>query len=164
MGSGAAEKMTRVTTIVILFLLGAAGPSEQEVRYFPSILYGQILVGPGASRYETIFTITARTRIPVSVELFTDKGEPMEASFVDQHGEIATTASSFRFFLNGEQPLQIKLQPSADESGQDVFIRTGWATFRSAGDIEVWALVRVLTPEGKLIEKHVLAAEKPSIG
>ena len=64
---------------VLLLLL----PFGEEVRYFPSILYGHILIGTGTSRYETVFTITASNETRVTVNVFTDKGEPMNASFID---------------------------------------------------------------------------------
>ena len=48
--------------------------SGKEIRYFPSILYGQILAGPGMSKYETVFTVSAKKETRATLQLFADKG------------------------------------------------------------------------------------------
>jgi hypothetical protein len=142
-------------------LTAGAASSSEDVRHVPSIVYGQILLGPGASRYETIFTVTSRKGISATLDLFTDRGEPMEASFVDSKGVVASTDSTFRFFMNPNQPVRIKVQLPPHALQEDVALKTGWANFHSTEELEVWALVRILKPDGTLIDKHVLPSEKP---
>lgn len=153
--------MFRSVLLSVALIAGGASETRDEIRHFPSIVYGQILLGPGASRYETVFSVTSRKSLPASLELFTDNGVPMIASFVDQTGEVTTSDSTFRFFLAAGQPIRIKLQLTSEDAKEDVALRTGWANFRAAEDLEVWALVRILKPDGKLIDKHVLTSEKP---
>lgn len=151
--------MARLSGLLFIFLMGSG-----EVRHFPSIIYGQILVGPGASRYETIFTIAAKKEGQVTLELFTDDGEPMQASFVDPRGETASTDSSFRFLLTANHPLQIKLQLPPDDLKEDVVLKTGWANFKSSDEMDVRALVRILRPDGTVLDRHVLLSQKPPQG
>src|SRR5262245_42198870 len=105
----------RIAALILAILLGSSADKGEQVRHFPSIVYGQILLGDSASKYETIFTITAKKNAPATVDLFSDKGEPMEASFLDSRGDEATTDTSFRFVLVAGQPLQIRLRITADE-------------------------------------------------
>jgi hypothetical protein len=144
-----------------LLLLSSFG---KEVQYFPSVLYGHILIGPGTSRYETIFAITARKETRATLELFTDKGEPMQASFTDEHGKAASTGNSFEFFLTPDRPVAIRLALAAEDMAEDVAVKTGWATFQSSEEIEVAAVVRITTPEGKILSRHVLGAQKAITG
>ena len=146
--------------ISLCLLLSTANP----VEYFPSILFGHILVGPGVSRYETVFTITARQETRSTLSLFTDAGEPMKASFIDEQGKAASTSHSFEFFLMPDRPVKIRLGLPSDEASDDVAVKSGWATFRSTGEIQVTALVRITTPDGKLVTRHVLGSEKPPAG
>ena len=151
-----------LSCFVAMLLTASFGPgSGEEIRHLPSIVYGQILLGPGASRYETIFTVTSRKGVSATLDLFTDRGEPMEASFVDSAGVVASTDSTFRFFLTANQPVRIKVQLPPDDMQEDVALKTGWANFRSSEELDVWALVRILKPDGTLIDKHVLLSEKP---
>jgi len=146
---------------ILASLLALPADTHEEVRHFPSIVFGQIMLGPGASRYETIFTVTSKTEVPARVDLFTDNGEPMQASFVDSGGSVASTDSSFRFFLTANHSVRIKVQLTPDDMKEDVSLRTGWANFRSSDDLDVWALIRILRPDGTVIDKHVLLSEKP---
>ena len=154
--------MLRALSLVMMMLAAGRAGDPTTVRHFPSIVYGQILLGPGASRYETIFTVTSKKEVGVTLDLFTDKGQPMEASFLDADGTVTSTDSTFRFFVTGGQPVRIKVQLSPDDLKEDVALKTGWANFRSTEDLDVWALVRILKPDGTLIDKHVLLSEKPS--
>jgi hypothetical protein len=154
--------MLRAISLVMMLLVGGKGGDPATVRHFPTIMYGQILLGPGASRYETIFTVTSKKKVEVTLDLFTEKGQPMEASFVDQDGAVAVTDSTFRFFLPADQPVRIKLQLSPQELKEDVALKIGWANFRSTEDLDVWALIRIVKPDGTLIDKHALLSEKPS--
>jgi hypothetical protein len=153
--------MLRMVSLIVAVILGGSLETREEVRHFPSIVYGQILLGPGASRYETIFTVTSRREVSAILDLFTDKGEPMMASFADSYGNVTSTDSTFRFFLAAGQPLKIKVQLPPDDLNADVALKTGWANFRSVEDLDVWALVRILKPDGTLVSKHVLLSEKP---
>src|SRR5437773_89278 len=119
--------MLRITSCILAFVLAGTAGANEEVRHFPSIVYGQILLGPGASRYETIFTVTCRKGSAATLDLFGETGEPMEASFVDSNGAVASTDSTFRFFLNPNQPVRIKVQLAPDDLQQDVALKTGWA-------------------------------------
>src|SRR5262245_39939738 len=150
----------RVAALILAMVFGSTADKGEQVRHFPSIVYGQILLGPRASKYETIFTVTARTRAPATLDLFNEKGEPLKASFLDPRGEEAGSDTSFRFVLVAGQPLQIKLRITADELKDDVAFRTGWANFHSTEDLEVWALIRIMKPDGTLIDKHVLLPER----
>jgi hypothetical protein len=153
--------MIRIVAALLLFAYGPAADTEQ-VRHFPSIVFGQILLGPGASRYETIFTVTARKTGLATLDLYNENGVPLQASFVAADGNVASTNSTFRFFLSAGQPVQVKVQLTPDEFYEDIALKTGWANFRSLNEIEVWALVRILKPNGTLIDKHVLQSQKPS--
>jgi hypothetical protein len=148
-------------TIALLWLSTSQGAAPQ-VWYFPNILYGHILTGSGSSRYETVFTAVSQKETRARLALFTDRGGPMRASFVDEKGERASAGDSFEFFLSPERPVKIKLQLSPEEILEDVAVKTGWATFRAAGDIEVSALVRVTALDGKVLNAFLLNAEQPS--
>jgi hypothetical protein len=154
----------RIATLILAIVLGGISDKGEPVQHFPSIVYGQILLGPGASKYETIFTITARKSAPATLDLFNDNGAPMEASFLDPRGDEAGSDTSFRFVLVAGQPLQIKLRITADELKEDVVLRTGWANFHSTAELDVWALVRIVKPDGTLINKHVLLPERAPTG
>src|SRR5689334_14606385 len=136
----------------------------REIRYFPSILYGHILAGPGTSKYETVFTVSAKKAARATLQLFGDKGEHIEASFVDELGKSAGTGHSFEFFMTAERPVIIRLTLMPDQTVNDVVVMTGWATFESSDDIDVAAVVRITTLDGKLINRHVIAAERPPAG
>ena len=150
--------MKAVVAVVLLLSVG------NKVEYFPSILFGHILIGPGMSRYETIFVVTAKEKTRSRLTLFSDRGEAMKARFVDEEGNVASVGSAFEIFLVPGRPVKIKLALPPDESSDDVAVRTGWATFTSSGEIEVSALVRITTPDGKLITKHVLGSQRPPAG
>ena len=137
--------------------------SGKEIRYFPSILYGQILAGPGMSKYETVFTVSAKKETRATLQLFADKGERMEATFVDELGKAAGTGHSFELFLAPGRPVRIRLALMPDQAGSEVAVMTGWATFESTENIDVVAVVRITTPDGKLINRHVLAPEEPAL-
>ena len=154
--------MLRALSLVMMLLVAGKGGDPATVRHFPSIVYGLILIGPGAARYETIFTVTSKKEVAVTLDLFTDIGEPMEASFVGSDGTVTVTDSTFRVFLTAGQPVRIKVQLSPEELKEDVALKIGWANFRSTEDLDVWALVRIVKPDGTLIDKHVLLSEKPS--
>lgn len=158
--------MRRLLTVLAaaVLLASPANGREEVVRYFPSILYGQILVGPGASIYETTFRIVSRKRTGATVELYTDKGEPLAASFADVDGTVAVSDTRFRFMLTPDRAIRIKVQLLEAELTEDVAIRTGWATFRSTEDIEVHAIVRIISPEGKVLSRHVLSAQTTTPG
>ena len=138
--------------------------SGKEIRYFPSILYGQILAGPGTSKYETVFTVSARTETRATLQLFADKGERMNASFVDESGASASAGHSFEFFLTPERPVKIRLTLGPEQVDEQVAVMSGWATFESSEEIAVMAVVRITTPDGKLITRHVLGSERPPAG
>jgi hypothetical protein len=148
---------------IVLALLMLALPGR-EIRYFPSILYGQILAGPGTSKYETVFTVSAKKEARATLHLFGDKGERIEASFVDESGKSASTGHSFEFFIAADRPVIIRLTLMPDQTANDVAVLTGWATFESSDDIDVVAVVRITTPDGKLINRHVIAPERPPAG
>jgi hypothetical protein len=154
----------RIAALILAILLGSSADKGEPVQHFPSIVYGQILLGERPSRYETVFTITAKKSAPATVDLFNDKGEPMEASFLDPRGDEAATDTSFRFVLVANQPLQIRLRITADELKDDVVFRTGWANFHSTEELDVWAVVRIMKPDGTLIQKHVLLPERAPTG
>ena len=136
----------------------------REIRYFPSILYGHILAGPGTSRYETVFTVSSKKEARATVQLFGDKGERIEASFIDEFGKTASSGHTFEFFMAPERPIVIRLTLMPDQIGNDVAVMTGWATFESSAEIDVVAVVRITTPDGKLINRHIIASEKPPMG
>jgi hypothetical protein len=136
----------------------------REARYFPSIVYGQILIGAGTSRYETVFTLVAEKETRATLGLFTERGEPMNASFVDAEGRSAKTGSSFECYLVPDRPVQIRLALAPDEAEEDVAVKTGWATIQSSEELEIGAVVRITTPDGKLLTRHVLASQKAPIG
>ena len=138
--------------------------SGGEIRYFPSVLYGQILVGTGMSKYETVFTVSARKETRAALRLFADKGQEMSASFVDELGKTASYGDSFEFFLTPERPVRIRLMLAPDQARDEVAVMSGWATFESSEPIDVIAVVRIMTPDGKLISRHVLESEKPPSG
>jgi hypothetical protein len=150
--------------VKLLFALLMVVLQGKEIRYFPSILYGHILAGPGTSKYETLFTVSARKEARATLQLFGDKGERMEATFVDALGKSAGTGHSFEFFMTAERPVIIRLTLMPDQITNDVAVMSGWATFESSDDIEVVAVVRITTPDGKLINRHVIAPERPGIG
>ena len=154
----------RIAALILAIVFGSSSDKGEPVRHFPSIVYGQILLGPSASKYETIFTITAKKNAPATLDLFNDKGQPMEASFLDPRGDEAGSDTSFRFILVAGQPLQIKLRITADELKDDVVLRTGWANFHSTEELDVWALVRIMKPDGTLINRHVLLPERTPTG
>src|SRR5262245_17677708 len=118
----------------------------KEIRYFPSILYGHILDGPGMSKYETVFTVSAKRETRATLQLFGDKGQRMEASFVDELGKAASTGHSFEFFMTPDHPVMIRLMLMPDQAESGVAVMTGWATFESPEDIDVVAVVRITTP------------------
>jgi len=136
----------------------------KEVQYFPSILYGHILAGPGTSKYETVFTVSAKKETRAALHLFGEKGERIEASFVDDLGKSAGTGHSFQFFMTPERPVIIRLMLPPEQTANDVVVMTGWATFESSDEIDVAAVVRITTPEGKLINRHVIVSERPPAG
>ena len=150
-----------VKALGALLLMVAVGG---EIQYVPSILYGHILVGSGTSRYETVFTVTARKATRSRLDVFTDKGEPMEANFVDEQGNSASTGNSFEFFLMPDRPVKIKLALMPEEAADDVAVKTGWATFHSSEDVDISAIVRITTQDGKLITRHVIGSERPPAG
>jgi hypothetical protein len=150
--------------VTVLFALLLAVLQANEVRYFPSILYGQILAGPGTSKYETVFTVSSRKETRAILKLFGDKGDRLEANFVDALGKSAGTGHSFEFLTTHERPVIIRLALMPDQAANDVAVMSGWATFESPDDIEVFAVVRITTPDGKLINRHVFAPERPGIG
>jgi len=137
--------------------------SGREIRYFPSILYGHILAGPGMSRYETVFTVSAKKETRATLQLYGDKGDRLEAVFVDELGETANTGNSFEFYLTPQRSLTIRLKLTPEQAADDVAVMSGWATFESTEEIEALAVVRITTPDGKLITRHVLASERPSL-
>ncbi|HYR88862.1 MAG TPA: hypothetical protein VE422_32595 [Terriglobia bacterium] len=136
----------------------------REARYFPNIVYGQILIGAGTSRYETVFTIVAARETRATLGVFTDRGEPMNASFVDAQGRRAGTGSSFECYLVARRPVQIRLGLAPDDAEEDVAVKTGWATVQSSEELAIEAVVRITTPDGRLLTRHVLASQKPPIG
>ena len=138
--------------------------SGKEIRYFPSILYGQILIGTGMSKYETVFTVSARKEARAALRLFADKGERMNASFMDELGKPASTGDSFEFFITPGRPVKIKLTLAPDQAADEVAVMSGWATFESSELLDVVAVVRITTPDGKLMTRHVLESEKPPAG
>jgi len=138
--------------------------SGKEIRYFPSILYGQILIGTGMSKYETVFTVSARKEARAALRLFADKGERMNASFMDELGKSASTGDSFEFFITPGRPFKIKLTLAPNQAADEVAVMSGWATFESSELLDVVAVVRITTPDGKLITRHVLESEKPPAG
>jgi hypothetical protein len=148
---------------LLLGLLMLVLPGK-EIRYFPSILYGHILAGPGTSKYETVFTVSAKKETRAALHLFGEKGERIEASFVDDLGKVAGSGHSFEFFMTPERPVIIRLTLMPEQTANDVAVMTGWATFESSDDIDVAAVVRITTPDGKLINRHVIASERPPAG
>jgi hypothetical protein len=148
--------------ILLLVPIAALAAADEQVSYFPSLMYGHILAGAAASRYETTLILNSEKGGRAQIELFSEKGEPMEASFTDPDGNIAATGSSFAFVLQPERTLLVKLQLPEQEASDDVAIRTGWATVTSVEELEVSALVRVTTPQGKLLSRYLLSSEKPT--
>ena len=86
--------MKAVVAVVLLLSVG------NKVEYFPSILFGHILIGPGMSRYETIFVVTAKEKTRSRLTLFSDRGEAMKARFVDEEGNVASVGSAFEIGAN----------------------------------------------------------------
>jgi hypothetical protein len=84
----------------------------------------------------------------------------MQASFADEQGHIAATTNSFAFVLEPGRTLQVRLQLPADEASDEIAVKTGWATVSSLDELEVLALVRITTPEGKILNRQILAAER----
>jgi len=150
--------------VKLIFALLLLLPFNREVRYFPSILYGHILIGSGTSRYETVFTITAGNETRVAVNLFSDKGDPMNASFVDEGGKWAGAGSSFECYVIPDRPVKIKLALKPEDAEDDVAVKTGWAMVESPEQVDITAVVRITTPDGKLISRHVLGSERPPTG
>jgi hypothetical protein len=148
---------------ILLALLMLVLPGK-EIRYFPSILYGHILAGPGTSKYETVFTVSAKREARATLHLFGENGERIEASFVDELGKAAGTGDTFEFSMTPERPVIIRLTLMPEQTANDVAVMTGWATFESSDDIDVAAVVRITTPGGKLINRHVIASERPPAG
>jgi hypothetical protein len=79
-------------------------------------------------------------------------------------GKSASTGHSFEFFLSPERPLKIRLTLLPEQAAEQVAVMSGWATFESSEEIKVVAVVRITTPDGKLITRHVLGSEKPPVG
>ena len=88
----------------------------------------------------------------------------MTASFVDARGGSAKTGSSFESFLMPDRPVKIRLALPSEEAQESVAVKTGWATFQSAEQIDIIAVVRITTPDGTLITRHVLGSERPPTG
>jgi len=154
----------RIASFIFAILLSGSFGKGERVHHFSSIVYGQILPGPNASTYETIFTVTAKQSTPASVDLFNEKGQPMQASFVDESGAETSIDSTLRFVLVAGQPLRIKLRLPSPDSKEDVAVETGWANFRSLEDLDVWAQVRVAKLDGTLIETVIFFPERAPIG
>lgn len=148
--------------ILYLCLLAAIPADGSEIRYFPNVIYGHILIGTSASRYETGFSAVSQKETRVTVKLFSDRGEPMAASFLDEKGDLAATGSSFEFFLAPDHPVRIKIQLAPEDAGRDVAVKTGWATFVASEDIDVLALVRVTSPDGSLLNRSLVSAQIPA--
>ncbi len=156
------DTLTAAAAFLCLCSLAAIPAAGSEIRYFPNIIYGHILIGSGASRYETGFSAASRKETRVTVKLFNDRGEPMEASFLDEKGDLAVTGSSFEFFLAPDHPIRIKIQLAPDDAGRDVAVKTGWATFVASEEIDVLALVRVTSPDGSLLNRSLVSGEIPA--
>ncbi len=88
----------------------------------------------------------------------------MNASFIDERGKSAGAGSSFECYLMPDRPVKIRLALTPDEAANDVAVKTGWATVRSAEEVDIIAVVRITTPDGKLLTRHVLGSEKPPTG
>jgi hypothetical protein len=146
---------------ITILSLCAISVDGSEIRYFPSIVYGHITIGAGASRYETGFAASATKGTRVTVKLFNESGEPMEASFLDETGEIAVTGSSFEFYLAADRTIRIRIELPPEEASHEVAVKTGWATFAASEDIEVRAVVRVTRPDGSLLSRYLAAGEVP---
>lgn len=136
--------------------------AAEQVLCFPSLMYGHILIGSAASRYETSFVIHSRKGGRVTLKLFSDRNEPLEASFVDDRGNIAETSSAFEFLLAPDRTVKVRLQvPEADRK-DEVMVKTGWAMFRFSQESEVQAIIRVRDMSGKLINQYVLLPDTPA--
>jgi hypothetical protein len=144
--------------------LRATNAAGVDVQYFPSIMYGHILIGTGASRYETSFVATARKATRVTIKLFDEKGEPMEASFLDETGDSAGAGSSFEFFLARGRTIRIRIQLPPEEMRHEVAVKTGWATFAASEDIDVMAVIRITRPDGSLLSRYLAEGEFPPAG
>ena len=115
--------MMRALILVLALSHFAATPSrsaDEQINYLPSLMYGHILVGSGASRYETILVIRADVRTRAQVEVFAEDGKPMTASFSDQEGDIAATAASFDFVVQPGRTVQVKLQLPEEEASKEI--------------------------------------------
>ena len=66
--------------------------------------------------------------------------------------------------MTPERPVIIRLILVAHRTANDVVVMTGWAMFESSDDIDLVAVVRITTPDGKLIDRHIIASEKPPAG
>jgi hypothetical protein len=143
-------------------VLMAAGAPEQQVHYFPSVMYGQILTGSAPSRYETTLILKSRKSTRAHIEVFSDKSEPMEASFADADGHIATTSASFAFLLEPERTVRVKLGLPESEASHEIAVHTGWATVTSLEEVEVSALVRITGADGKVLTRSFVFAERPT--
>ena len=155
--------MMRAAIVLLTLSQLAAMPArsaDERINYLPSLMYGHILAGSGASRYETILVIRSAVRTRAHVEVFAEDGKPLTTSFSDQQGDVAATAASFDFVVQPGRTVQLKLQLPEDEASSDIAVKTGWATIRSFDDLEVSALVRILTAEGRLLSRHVLSTER----
>lgn len=153
--------MKRLLLLFLLPIAAAGSVAEEQVSYFPSLLYGHILAGTGPSRYETTLIVRSEKSARAHIDIFSEKGEPMQASFADQDGNIAATGHSFAFMLQPAQPLRVKIQLPSEEASNEIAVKTGWATVSSPEELEVSALVRITTPEGRVLTRHLLSSEKP---
>src|SRR5439155_13903099 len=100
----------------------------------------------------------------VTMNLFTEKGDPMNASFIDEGGKSAGTGNSFECYVIPDRPVRIKLALKPEDAEDDVSVKTGWATVQSPEQVDITAVVRITTPDGKLISRHVLGSQKPPTG
>jgi hypothetical protein len=154
--------MKQLLPLLLIPFAAIAANTDQQVSYFPSLMYGHILAGTAASRYETTLILKSPKGARAHIEIFSEQGKPMDAGFTDQDGNVAATTSSFAVVLEPGRTLLVKLQLPEEEASNDIAIRTGWATVSSVEELEVSALVRVTTPQGKLVSRYLLSSEKPT--
>jgi len=154
----------RLAVIVVLSLMLPAGvlatEPEEQVNYFPTVMFGHILEGSDASRYATTLIVRSRKATRAHIDVFNEQSEPMTASFVDQAGSIAATTTSFTFVLEPNRSVQVKLALTAEEESEAIAVKTGWATVSSLETLDASILILVATPEGRVLTRQVYSAQR----
>jgi hypothetical protein len=154
--------MRMISAILLMALTWTTLHAETQTSYFPSLLYGHVLEGSSPSRYETILVVRSNSSARVQIEIFDEKGEPMEASFVDLEGDTANAGTSFAFTIEPDGAVRVKLELPPQEASTGIAVKSGWVIVRGSEPLEVTALVRITTRDGALLTRHILASQTPT--